>query len=70
MNFTVFYQQFRHLCLEVYLAAGCQNLFPHILYYAGQLVSSDVWVGVGENAGARPELAEDIQYLLYVAAFL
>jgi hypothetical protein len=54
----------------VYLAAGCQNLFPHILDYAGQLVSSDVGVGIGEDAGACTELAEDIQYLLYVAAFL
>ena len=65
---TILYHQPLHTGFEMDLTATTQYCEAHILYHAGQFVGTYMRVGIGQNCGACPVLAEDIQNTLYAAA--
>ena len=60
-------EQFGHLGIEVNLTARLQNLLPHVLNDAGQLVRADMRMGITQNGCGGTVLAEYVEDLLRIA---
>ena len=59
-----------HACLKMHFAAALKNGVAHVLDDAGQLVGADVRMGVHQDGGGSTVLAEDVEYLVHIAALL
>ena len=54
----------------MYLTSASLDLLPDILDHTGELIRSDMRMGIRQDRGTGPKLAKDIQYLIYRASFL
>ena len=54
----------------MYLTSASLDLLPDILDHTGELIGSDMRMGIRQDRGTCPKLAKDIQYLIYRASFL
>ena len=69
-DFVFFYDKGVHSCFEVHFTATFYDGIPHVFNHAWQFVRTDVRMGIYQDGGTGPMLAEYIQNFVHIPPFL
>ena len=67
---TALDEQLGHTCREVYFTSRCDDLLSHPPDDRGELIGTDMWMGIDQDLRVCPEATEDTQDLLYTPSLL